>query len=456
MLKPWVQMPHNTKSAGVIFWFRNDLRLHDQSALRHAIELATQLQTWLLPVYVHDSSLNALTPWGFARAGLNRMAWQQSAVDDLAAQVKALGSQLFQFKGQPAEILISLSQALGQARVVCEDIAAPFEQAQIQALQQYGVQVQTLWQSSLMAIEDLPHPPAQLPDQFTAFRRLVERPRFKVPQQIACIQSLPELPALQTWHERGLVPFVPARNPAPAANDARALFMQGQTPCLGGEREALKHLQNYVDRSLPSTYKITRNGLQGMDYSTKWSPWLATGALSARTAWHAIQSYEAVQGANDSTYWIGFELLWRDHFRWLHLKHGAKLYGSSGLRPPQTHSEHDEKKFSAWCTAQTGQRFIDAGMRELITTGYTSNRMRQNLASYLIHDLGCDWRAGAAWFESQLIDYDVYSNQGNWLYLSGQGTDPRGSRRFNPEKQAKDYDAEGRYQSLWSALTAGE
>ncbi len=92
---------------------------------------------------------------------------------------------------------------------------------------------------------------------------------------------------------------------------------------------------------------------------------------------------------------------------------------------------------------------IDAGMGELNATGYSSNRLRQNLASFLIHDLRCDWRAGAAWFESQLIDFDVYNNQGNWLYLSGRGTDPRGSRRFNPDKQAEDYDADGTYRKLW-------
>jgi len=77
--------------------------------------------------------------------------------------------------------------------------------------------------------------------------------------------------------------------------------------------------------------------------------------------------------------------------------------------------------------------------------------MRQNVASYLIHDLACDWRAGAAWFESCLIDFDVYNNQGNWLYLSGRGTDPRPHRRFNPELQAKNYDPDGAYRQLWAA-----
>jgi deoxyribodipyrimidine photo-lyase len=218
----------------------------------------------------------------------------------------------------------------------------------------------------------------------------------------------------------------------------------------GGESSALAHLARYCNSGLPSTYKQTRNELLGVDYSTKWSPWLATGALSARQAWAALKAYEQLHGENESTYWIGFELLWRDHFRWLHLKHGAKMYQAQGLSkevlPPPPHKP---QLFEAWCVANTGHEFIDAGLRELKFTGYVSNRMRQNLASYLIHDLGCDWRAGAAWFESQLIDYDVYSNQGNWLYLSGRGTDPRGSRRFNPDKQAKDYDPDGRYRALW-------
>jgi len=91
-------------------------------------------------------------------------------------------------------------------------------------------------------------------------------------------------------------------------------------------------------------------------------------------------------------------------------------------------------------------------MRELAATGYLSNRMRQNVASFWVHDLQGDWPAAAAWFESQLIDYDVYSNQGNWLYLAGRGTDPRGTRRFSPEKQAKDYDADGAYRRLWGML----
>lgn len=84
-----------------------------------------------------------------------------------------------------------------------------------------------------------------------------------------------------------------------------------------------------------------------------------------------------------------------------------------------------------------------------IDAAYLSNRLRQVLASYLIYELGGDWRAGAAWFESQLFDYDVYSNQGNWLYIAGRGSDPRGGRRFNLDKQTAEHDADGAYRRLW-------
>ena len=92
----------------------------------------------------------------------------------------------------------------------------------------------------------------------------------------------------------------------------------------------------------------------------------------------------------------------------------------------------------------------DLRLHDQPATGYLSNRLRQITASYLIHDLQCDWRAGAAWFEHQLVDYDVYSNQGNWLYIAGRGTDPRGGRRFDPVQQARAYDPQGAYQDLWS------
>lgn len=427
--------------AGVIYWFRNDLRLHDAPALRQAIALAQAQRTWLLPVCILDTADDDVTPWGFQRVGLRRRFWHGRAVQGLSRKLADAGSRLHQYQGDPVQVLLNLAQALQGSVLVCEDIAAPQEQHQLERLRRQGVRVHAVWQSSLMDPGALPFSPENVPDVFTQFRQLVEKQGVQATPPEPAVVQLPALPSVD------VLSTLLAQD-APSC-DPRSAFPWADPAFDGSEQAALAHVAHYVARGLPHTYKVTRNGLIGADYSTKWSPWLATGALSPRQAWAAIQAFEQTHGANESTYWIGFELLWRDHFRWLHHKHGVRLYRAQGLTkaaPPA----HDEQAFGRWCRGETGQPFIDAGMRELARTGYLSNRMRQIVASYLIHDLQCDWRAGAAWFEAMLIDYDVYSNQGNWLYLSGRGTDPRGARRFNPDKQARDHDPLGRYQSMWA------
>ena len=104
---------------------------------------------------------------------------------------------------------------------------------------------------------------------------------------------------------------------------------------------------------------------------------------------------------------------------------------------------------SAWKNGRTGYPLIDANMRELLSSGFMSNRGRQIVASFLVRDLGLDWRLGAEHFESHLLDHDVCSNWGNWNYAAGVGSDPREDRYFNILKQGKDYDPEATYIRLW-------
>lgn len=155
-------------------------------------------------------------------------------------------------------------------------------------------------------------------------------------------------------------------------------------------------------------------------------------------------------GANESTYWLVFELLWRDFFRFMFKKHQTKLFQAAGITSEKTIPKSvGEKLLNTWVNGTTGVGFIDANMRELQLTGFMSNRGRQNVASYLCNDLKLDWRYGAAYFEQQLIDYDVCSNWGNWAYLAGVGNDPRENRYFNIEKQAQDYDKNKAFRNLW-------
>jgi deoxyribodipyrimidine photo-lyase len=188
------KMTQHTATSGVIYWFRHDLRLHDNSALQQAIALAKQHHTWLLPVYVHDTALQLTSPWGFVRTSEHRLAWTAMAVHDVSEQLSELASQLLQITGEPSEVLAELMTRLGASTLVCEDIAAPYEEAHIQALRQRGLDVQTVWQSTLMAPDQLPFEPHEVPDEFSSFRRAVERQTFAPVQPVAAVTRLPALP----------------------------------------------------------------------------------------------------------------------------------------------------------------------------------------------------------------------------------------------------------------------
>lgn len=446
---PTISTSTTSPAGTVIFWFRTDLRLHDQRALAAAQSSGAR---YLLPVYCHAPA-HETTPWGFARKGPHRQAFEGAALHALSERLAALGNPLLQCQGDAATLLPALARAAGATTVVCEDIAAPQEQAQVAALRAAGLTVRTVWHSSLLEPDALPFAPAQLPDVFTRFRQAAEQAgAAPLPPLAAPLTLLAPPPGAALGGDalKAIGIQAPPAALHSAGNDRRSSFPYGKPAFDGSEAAALAHLAQYLARKLPHTYKQTRNGLTGVDYSSKLSPWLATGALSARQVMAALRQFEADHGASDGSYWLWFELLWRDYFRLLHLQHGPALYRAQGLSD-QLLAPHNAPGFQRWCQGQTGEPLVDAALRELATTGYLSNRLRQVVASYLVHDLQGDWRAGAAWFEHCLVDYDVYSNQGNWLYIAGRGTDPRGGRRFNPQKQAQDHDADGSYRRLWSA-----
>ncbi len=434
----------------VIYWFRNDLRLADNQALVHACQQAENL----VFVYCHPLSTWQPQRWNLPHPGLHRQHFVASALAELSQRLNAMGSQLLEVNMSAVEFLPLLASELGSKIVHCEEIAAPYEQDDILALRATGLTVHTSWQSSLLDPTDFPFRADALPDVFTKFRTLIESSGVQPPAPLPAPQSLPVLPdnfgrIAKKWGIDSHVTSVETSAVASALlNDDRSSFPYFLPAFSGSSTAACAHVENYFKRKLPHTYKQTRNQLSGLDYSTKFSPWLASGAISARQIFSALKEFEAEHGANEGSYWIWFELLWRDYFRLLHLKYGRQLYFANGLTDLPTPS-HDAKKFTDWCLARTGNAFIDAAMAELAATGYLSNRMRQVVASFLIHELACDWRAGAAWFEAQLIDYDVYSNQGNWLYIAGRGTDPRNGRRFNIPKQIHDHDRDGAYRRLW-------
>lgn len=260
-------------------------------------------------------------------------------------------------------------------------------------------------------------------------------------------------------------------------------------PFEGGETAGTERLRHLIKAGLMHSYKETRNGMLGSDFSTKLSAFLAQGCVTARQVHHELLKYEDGtdseykeangfgNGENDGTSAVRFELLWRDYMRLCTMKFGARLFRIEGFRDHEYDGEGESSsKRPKWKssvkedalpdqkpspdevaeiiqrfnTGTTGMGLIDASQRELLHTGYTSNRARQNVASFLTKHLGIDWRFGAEWYEMMLVDYDVSSNWANWQYVAGVGNDPRGEARiFNPVKQAFDYDKEGAYVRTW-------
>ncbi|MFL2634039.1 MAG: DASH family cryptochrome [Candidatus Marisimplicoccus sp.] len=218
----------------------------------------------------------------------------------------------------------------------------------------------------------------------------------------------------------------------------------------GGEMNAKNRIINYFFKTKNvSKYKLTRNGLIGEDYSSKFSPWLANGSVSVKYIYKLLKEYETEVEKNDSTYWLYFELIWRDFFKYVSMQHKDKFFNKDGIYGEDKEWSDDKDILLNWINGKTDEPFVNANMIELSETGFMSNRGRQNVSNYLTKELKIDWRIGAEYFESMLIDYDVHSNYGNWLYNAGIGNDSMPFRKFNPKLQSDRYDPDKLYEKIW-------
>jgi deoxyribodipyrimidine photo-lyase len=192
----------------------------------------------------------------------------------------------------------------------------------------------------------------------------------------------------------------------------------------------------------------------GENTSSRLSPWLAMGCISPRSVYYHIKQFEQQVAANESTYWVYFELLWRDFFRFMFKKHRQRFFWKKGIQGKTAYEiKENVQLLTDWKRGETGNELVDAAMHELNLTGFMSNRSRQLVASYFCYELQLDWRIGAAYFEQQLIDYDVSTNWGNWAYIAGAGNDPRGGRKMDFAKQAEQYDKNRQFRNLWLSQT---
>jgi len=347
-------------------------------------------------------------------------------------------------QGLPETVIPQLAKEIG-ATAVYASKEVTSEEVMVEenlesSLLKIRVALELHWQSTLFHIDDIPWPIKNLPDTFSSFRKESER-------STGVRDSLPSPKEMHSFSDihSGDIPELDDLGLSEPPTDERAVLHYQ-----GGESKGIERLHYYFwEKDLLKTYKETRNQMLGDTFSSKFSAWLSIGALSPRVVYEEVKKYEKERIRNKSTYWLIFELLWRDYFRFVSKKYGSRLFSVRGLQDKGIDYRNDLGTFEKWKRGETGVPFIDANMRELNASGYMSNRGRQNVASFLVKDLKVNWTWGAYYMESLLVDYDVCSNWGNWNYVAGVGNDPREDRYFNIISQAKRYDPQGDYVRHW-------
>ena len=425
-----------------LIWFRNNLRVHDNNSIKKAVENHTKV----IAVYFFDPKLFQMDKFGFQKTAKYRAKFLLETIIELKNNLADLNITLLTYFKSPEDEIHKICDAFEIKKVYTQKEWTKEEEYtnnlikntlsnEIHLIEEYD---QFLYNPDTVS-KDF----SKIPDVFTIFRKKLEK-TVEVPKEIqvskCTLENLIEnktiIPTLQ---DLGFEDFEINENTA--------------FPFSGGENAALERLNTYFFKTKKvGFYKKTRNGLVGVDYSTKFSPWLANGSLSAKTIYWKIKEYEAEFGANESTYWVIFELIWRDYFKYISLKYNSKVFQLGGILEKDYQWSSDKQLINQWINGETKDDFVNANMIELKETGFMSNRGRQNVASYFAKELLLDWRIGAAYFESLLIDYDVHSNYGNWMYVAGVGNDPR-DRKFNTQFQAERYDGNHKFRKIWLIKT---
>jgi deoxyribodipyrimidine photo-lyase len=421
-----------------VVWFRDDLRLDDNPTVADAAAQATEI----VPVYVFDPRRRGQSQYGPEKLGGHRARFRREAILDLRESLRDLGGELLVRQGHAEDVVPEVAETADADAVFAQTKPATEEIEREHAVKESvpeTVAFERRWTHTLYHINDLPTPYDRIDGTFTPWRKEAEevvevRDPVPAPETVSTPADLSpgEIPTLSELDIH-----------SPPEDDRSVLSFEG------GETAGKRRIESYIwEGDHLREYKQTRNGLLGADYSSKFSPWLAAGCLSPRWIHREIERYEGERVANEDTYWLVFELLWRDFFQFQFLKHGADFFAPGGIRGVEKNWQQDREQFDRWASGETGVPFVDANMRELNRTGYMSNRGRQNVASFLADALEIDWRWGAAYFEQQLVDYDVASNWGNWAYQAGVGNDSRDSH-FDVCSQAEYYDDSAEYVRHW-------
>jgi len=396
----------------VLFWFRRDLRLHDNAALYHALSSGEPV----LPLFIFDSDI--LTHLNDPRDA--RVTFIHDTLADMHMALEERGTTLLVLYGKPVAVLEQLISKYPVSEVYINRDYEPYARErdqQVQAMLQANKVTLRSYKDQVLFEESEILTKSSTPYKVYTPYKNAWRKAFAAsmvqpyPVEEHLTQLLPhEKTTLPSLYEIG---FEPATIPTPSPKLSAEVLRQ---------------------------YDSTRN-LPALDATSRLSPHLRFGTVSVR------QAVQAALAHNDT--WLQ-ELIWREFFLQLLFHFPASAHESFSPKFRHIAWRNNEEDFRLWCEGKTGFPLVDAGMRELNTTGFMHNRVRMVVASFLVKDLLIDWRWGEAYFAEKLLDYEQASNVGNWQWAAGTGADAQPYFRiFNPASQVKKFDRDYQYIKRW-------
>jgi deoxyribodipyrimidine photo-lyase len=424
----------NDEPRRAIAWFRRDLRLTDNRML----EAATHDAERVWPVFVADPALlerHAAAP--------GRVAWFAASLRALDERLRAEGSGLTVIAGKPEAALRRFAAQVGADLVVAAADEDPIAIARDERVAT-AMDLRLVDDARIVPPSDLRTRGGAPYTVYTPFRRALDA---RVDEDRL---------ALTGRAEARLDRLAPR-----LSDDGRLAAFPEQAPPHPlpepGEQAASDRLRGFL-RGDVAAYRDERDR-PDLDSTSHLSPYLRVGAISVRACWRAALNAadRAREGgdrrlARGASTWRG-ELAWREYFAHVLAAH-PRLANESFRAEDDAIAWVDgpeaDEAFEAWRAGRTGFPFVDAGMRQLVATGWMHNRARLVTASFLVKDAGVDWRRGEAAFLAHLLDADTQQNNGNWQWVAGVGTDAAPYFRiFNPTVQAKKFDPDGTYVRRW-------
>jgi deoxyribodipyrimidine photo-lyase len=406
----------------VLLWFRRDLRLADQAALQAALATGRPV----IPVYILDE----LTPGAWAPGGAQRW-WLHHSLSSLDADLCARGSALILRRGAIATELPRLMAETGAVEIHAGLAVEPWARRVICGLAR-EMPIRSHMTSLLFHPEEIRTGGGTPYCVFTPFSRAclaryTPRPVHPAPETIPAAH-MPRSDTLADW---ALLPTAPDWT-----TGLRATHTPGEAGALARLAAFLPHVGAYHEaRDIP-----------GAAGTSMLSPHLAHGEIATATIWEAAGRVGAGRGLEV----FRAELLWREFSA--HLLWHAPGLPEAPLKPAFAAFpwRRDDRALCAWQRGQTGLPIVDAGMRQLWSTGWMHNRVRMITASFLIKHLLLPWQSGEAWFWDTLVDADLAANAASWQWVAGSGADAAPFFRiFNPVLQGQKFDPDGTYVRTW-------